>query len=161
MIDLRYKTNVRVIGEENSVVSGGIEIPPSMFEINPTLTKKAGRDVYTARNISQIVQIQTMEENGCVHGCSGVPTLLTFGDTNMVLARWPNLNVTNERNEYFHASKDSACGTGCVALDNTESTRERVQAWGNETNAFIHGYFEWDWADCYRKIESVKEDEHF
>ena len=62
-IDLRYKTNVRIIGEENSVVSGGIEIPPSMFEINPTLTKRAERDVYTAKNISRKVQIQKMKDH--------------------------------------------------------------------------------------------------
>jgi hypothetical protein len=157
-IDLRYKSNVRIVGEENSVVSGGIEIPPSMFEINPILTKAAGIEVYTAKNISsKVTNIQQIEESGCVHGCAGVPTGVTFGETNMVLARWPNLNRTTDRNVYFHASKEFTCDVGCIALDRTNITN-RILAWGNEKNAFIHGYFEWDWADCYRKIESVKAD---
>lgn len=73
----------------------------------------------------------------------------------MHLARWPNLNSTNERNIYFNADTSKTCGKGCVAINNTVTT-QRMRAWENETNAFLHGYFEWDWADCYREIISVR-----
>lgn len=45
-IDLRYVSNVQIRGNlDGTVVSGGVEIPPSKFELNSRLTKIANKTV--------------------------------------------------------------------------------------------------------------------
>eukprot|EP00040_Diaphanoeca_grandis_P010137 m.51911 g.51911 ORF g.51911 m.51911 type:complete len:787 (-) comp21518_c0_seq1:23-2383(-) len=86
----------------------------------------------------------------CIHGCSAMPSGLSFGADHMVRARWPNLN--SGRNTYTYAS--TGCGAGCFNVPQTNLSK-RIEKWGQEPNGWIHGYFEWDWADCYRSIASV------
>ena len=90
----------------------------------------------------------------CIHGCTRMPAPLSFGlGAPMVLARWPNLDLTTGRNTYDNAG--AACGEGCLSVKNAGGAGERVARWATEGTGWIHGYFEWDWADCYRAIVSV------
>ena len=52
-----------------------------------------------------------------------------------------------------YARADAGCGAGCTTVN--KSLHPNTKAWGAEPDAWIHGYFEWDWADCYRKLVSA------
>ena len=91
-----------------------------------------------------------------MHGCTDMPSGLSFGtSSSMRLARWPNVQQVSklETNSYVHGG--APCGAGCQTLSADNAKTSNINKWSDEKNAWIHGYFEWDWADCYRKINQV------
>jgi hypothetical protein len=91
---------------------------------------------------------------GCIHGCPAMPAGLSFGDQRLTIARWPNLEARTGNNVYHHAAE--GCGAGCFTVATCPGcASQRLKGWAAQGTGWIHGYFEWDWADCYRKIEGV------
>ena len=41
-------------------------------------------------------------------------------------------------------------------ISDPDGDAARMLSWVNETDAWIHGYFEWDWGDVYAKITSIR-----
>merc|ERR1719460_2378431 len=81
-----------------------------------------------------------------------MPSGLAWGSERMWRARWPNIDAETGYNSYHNAGK--GCGPGCFTVARDKNT-ERMAAWAKESQGWIHGYFEWDWADCYRSIVNV------
>jgi len=80
---------------------------------------------------------------------------LYVDDQPMTLARWPN--------EGFVKTADVLGPLTLKAWDNKPGTREgrftyegdRPKRWVDEPDAWLYGYWFWDWADSYEKIAAI------
>ena len=152
----------RSTDEARTVVSGGITIPSGRFRVNKTLSASAaaasGIAVYTAKldgllNVS-LASVGAISAGGCVHGCSAnMPAGLSLNGEPLHLARWPNVDAATGHNQYTHAGP--ACGAGCLSVPAKSPAASRVRDWAKEGGGWIHGYYEWDWADGYRSISGL------
>ena len=92
----------------------------------------------------------------CVHGCpDNMPALLSLGAEALVLARWPNANDDTGDNAYANAVSGGAGSLGLPLDGVLAPATGRVAGWAAAGDCFVHGYFEWDWADCYRKVTNA------
>jgi hypothetical protein len=133
-------------------ISGGVEIPPSLFKhsgssANPALLTA---DISSLNlDPASFGEIAAAE---CVHTCSTTCALLSFNDEEMILARWPDFDRATGRNVYTHLkSPSSGAGSFVYAPDNA-TVKARVLNWAKEGGGWLHGYWQFDWADCYREI---------
>jgi hypothetical protein len=83
------------------------------------------------------------------------PILEVFFDGRpLQLARWPNAgyariaNVSGEAPVKAHGIAGSKKGVFAYEGD-------RPARWKNESDLWLYGYFFWDWADSYEKVESI------
>lgn len=70
-----------------------------------------------------------------------------WNNTPMTLARWPNIAANGTWQWANIATVDSALAF------TTDSTR--ALSWNNQPNAWVHGYWSFDWADSYVAIANV------
>lgn len=69
---------------------------------------------------------------------------LFFQDRPMTLARWPNEGWTT-----IVGVPDGLTG-GKFSFDS-----DRGERWAAEKDAWVHGFWTWDWADSYEKIKAI------
>lgn len=87
-------------------------------------------------------------------GPSGGGIEVFFNDQPMTLSRWPNEGFTRivdlivEDGHKIHGIPGSL--TGKFVYDG-----ERPKRWTGEKDAWLHGYWFWDWSDQRHKIESI------
>jgi hypothetical protein len=80
--------------------------------------------------------------------------VLYFNDQPMTLARWPNdkfthiQDITDEAPNESHGRKGSKVGKFYYETDGPDR-------WVGETDIWLHGYWFWDWADSYEKVETI------
>ncbi len=72
------------------------------------------------------------------------------------LARWPNQGFT----EAGKALGATDVGDTWIHIHGTregvfEYTDDRIAQWGNEKDAYLHGYWYWDWAEDRQRLEKV------
>jgi hypothetical protein len=144
-------------GAAPAVLSGGIEVPASRFK------QWAGmKGVYVASlDGLGIDDLGSMVSSGnCVDDCQhGDKVGLSFGGTLMTLARWPNVDrAANGSWRWAHAWVDpTAEPSGRFAVNLTQvPDAVRMLRWPSEARPFLHGYWEWDWGDCYAKLTGVR-----
>eukprot|EP00935_MAST-01C_sp_MAST-1C-sp1_P002107 g2107.t1 len=87
----------------------------------------------------------------CVHTCATTRAGLSFNDEEMVLARWPNFDFAKGQNVYTHLTSGGAGSFVLTPAD--DALKARMLQWAG--TGWVHGYWEWDWADCYRQVTSV------
>jgi hypothetical protein len=134
-------------------ISGGTEIPPALFKPSKNLQ---GGTLLTADISSLKLDPTSFGEivaADCIHTCATTRAMLSFNDEEMTLARWPNFDRAQGRNVYTHLVSGGS-GSFVVSPDDA-SVKARMLQWGKEGTGWVHGYWEWDWADCYRKIAGV------
>jgi hypothetical protein len=73
---------------------------------------------------------------------------LFFKDRPMTLARWPNNG--------WATISDTLAGQTHQAFIFKD---EQLKRWAGASDAWVHGYWTWDWADSYEKIESIDLDQ--
>ena len=159
--DAMARTNYRGEGL-STIVSGGVEVPPHLFHANEELAVEHARELTLSSNTIFTADLESLgisdEDLGsiiagpCVHGCPDMPSGLSFQGHRMTLARWPDVEASTGHNVYTHAA--NGCGPGCLELDKSSAAATRAHRWVNESG-WLHGYFEWDWADCYRQLSSL------
>lgn len=84
---------------------------------------------------------------------------LLFDAKPMTLARWPNEGFTKIIEE---------AGTDPVDIRGTKGTKqgrwvydgERPARWVGESDAWVHGYWFWDWSDQRHKVKSIDPAQH-
>jgi len=82
---------------------------------------------------------------------------LFFGGRPMQLSRWPNegfvkiVDVVGGKPTTSHGLKGDSVGK--FAYDG-----DRPKRWSDENDIWLHGYWFWDWADAYQKVESIDTD---
>jgi len=86
--------------------------------------------------------------------CQHSKTDLVFGGTRQTLARWPNINSTD--GGWRFANIDSATVT-TVSLDlKKQPGADRIlNEWSHENDAWIHGYWTFDWTDSYVSVGNI------
>ncbi len=84
---------------------------------------------------------------------------LFFDDRPMTLARWPNegfvkiTGLVEPDTVNVRGTKGSKTGQFMYEGD-------RPNRWLKENDAWVHGYWFWDWSDARQKIESIDTDKH-
>ena len=76
---------------------------------------------------------------------------LFFADVPMTLARWPNVG------QWAHiagTTADQAAGHFAYAGD-------RPERWAKAEDAWVYGYWKFDWADSYTKITGINAEHHW
>ena len=132
-------------------VSGGVEIPPSLFKPSQSNPALLTADITSLHlDPASFGEIEAVE---CIHTCATTRAMLSFNDEEMILARWPNFDRVAGRNVYTHLASGDL-GRFTVTPTNT-TVKARMLKWGTEEGGWLHGYWKWDWADCYRKLETV------
>ena len=101
-------------------------------------------------------------ENGKLGECVGIRSELFVNDKRMWLARWPNMYPSN-----VEPGLDLWNWTHIKNVINSNTTFEynfsdtRAIAWSKEiSNAWVHGFWGFDWADNYCKIIKMDLDNH-
>jgi hypothetical protein len=69
---------------------------------------------------------------------------LFFNGRPMTLARWPNVGWAHLADATVEKSKDQFAYAG-----------DRPARWAKAPDAWVHGYWMWDWAESYDRIESI------
>ncbi len=82
---------------------------------------------------------------------------LFFGGKPMQLSRWPNegftkiADVVGGKPIKSHGKEGDLVGKFTYEGD-------RPKRWTGESDIWLHGYWFWDWADAYQKVESIDTD---
>ena len=75
---------------------------------------------------------------------------LFFADVPMTLARWPNVG------QWAHI----AGTTADQAADHFAYAGDRPERWAKAEDAWVYGYWKFDWADSYTKIAGIDAEHH-
>lgn len=146
---IHERTIYRAVANAQVRVSGGIQVPPKLFKSTTQLDN--GNIVYTANLSSLKIEFDSfgnIQGGSCIHECAHNRSEVSFADQLLTLARWPNKDESTGHNVYIHANGG---GKGLLSVQLTNTTN-RLKQWAQEKDGWAHGYWEWDWADCYRKL---------
>ncbi len=142
----------RNLGEERVVLSGGRTIQGFQPVTDPAalqrLPEAACGKVLQANLVSS-----GMRDFGTVAE-AGKRLELFFADQPMTLARWPNADfarvgdLTGGKPITSHGLKGDAIGKFTYA-------GERPSNWAGETDAWVSGYWFWDWSDGQQRIAAI------
>ena len=139
-----------VPGSARPVLSGGITVPTGRFRPYSTVP---GAYVASLDGLGADSLGEMLSSGNCVDDCQHDRVGLSFGGKLQTLARWPN--IRNGSWEWAHAWVDGAPQQSfAVNLTQVPDAR-RMTRWSTEAEPYLHGYWEWDWGDCYAKLESV------
>ena len=136
-------------GAEIPVVSGGIQVPPDRF--------KRHSDTIFVAHLGGIGadDLGAMISGDCVGDCQHDKVGVTIGGEAMTLARWPNAPVnTTAPGGWAHAA--SCSDDGFIMNFSATPEARRLLKWADEPDAYLHGYWQWDWADCYGGVLAVQ-----
>ena len=131
-----------------AIVSGGVEIPAAHFvpDVRPhaaggTLVADLARLGITSDDLGTLVA------GGCVDDCQHNTSFLSYEGELMTLARWPNvLNRSTTGWQWAHAASNFTASPHSFVLDDsTPDARARAPRWASEREAWLHGYWHWDW----------------
>jgi hypothetical protein len=136
-------------GDTPPVISGGIRVPQDRFKPYSAISYVASLANLGADDLGAMVS------GDCVNDCQHDKVGVSVGGVMMTLARWPNEpdNVTAP-GAWAHATE---CNENGFTIDLDEiPDAERLLKWKDENNPFVHGYWQWDWADCYGRVVGVQ-----
>jgi len=94
--------------------------------------------------------------NYCIHHKVGV----SFGGDSMTLARWPNLPEDITSPAAWANTGECQAGGGFIMDLKQHPEAERILQWKQERDPWVHGFWAWDWADCYGKVLDVSQEDH-
>jgi hypothetical protein len=119
-------------------ISGGVEIPPSLFKPSPDNPALLTADITSLHlDPASFGEITAAE----CHACSTTRAMLSFGAEEMTLARWPDFDRTAGRNVYTHLASGGPSGRFVVAPPNA-TVKARMLKWADEPDGWLHGYWE-------------------
>eukprot|EP00912_Choanoflagellata_sp_UC4_P000933 UC4_evm7s575 len=128
----------------NATISAGIEIEASLWKPwnnHPSIITAS----LSKLGLSDFGSLPTA--GAAIDQCDQ----LTYNKTQaMVLARYPNL-APNGDWIFLHAGDTT--DDGFTLPSGNEASR--VSSWKNEESPFLHGYWQWDWADSITAIKNV------
>lgn len=150
-------------GPEASVFHGGVRLSHFVVLEDPAVLERlpeAARAHVMAADLAGtgVADIIPLELSGYAGGrgftTHPVVELFVNGEA-MTLARWPNEG-------FVHTGEVTGPPT-LKAWDNRPGTPEgrfkyvddRHAQWVNEPDAWLYGYWFWDWADSYEKVEGI------
>eukprot|EP00466_Bigelowiella_natans_P016053 jgi/Bigna1/135768/aug1.31_g10476 len=152
------------------VISGGVRVPVSRFQPWP------GKPAVMVASLQGLhaTDLGSMQVNyNCVDGCQNDKVGLVLDGEPMTLARWPNKKSRESDDDNDDDDDDGDIDTWVwqhadAMLNDTDvgfamnvsktPDAARIREWKTEKDPYIHGYFSWDWADCYAKITSIDDE---
>ena len=132
-----------------TIVSGGIEIPRPQFKPWTNVTGVYVASIAGLGADSLGAMISGNEVADCQHDKVG----LSFDGEAMTLARWPNQAPAADDTAPWRWSraqggcKRSLGGSTFAMSIQDDPDALRLLRWNSEPDAFVHGYWEWDWGD--------------
>lgn len=156
-------TYAGAIGGVAATVSGGLPVPAAAFKpysgaaVAGVLKAELAPLGVTAEMLGSM---QTAPMT-CVGSCQHDKSDLFLGEKAMTLARFPN-KAEDGTWRYLQADLAGQFGRGASNPGGTwfllkaGANATRIQTWGKrDPDAWLHGYWGFDWADCYRKLAKV------
>jgi len=155
--------------DETVRISGGCEIrdfqPVSDEDVLARLLPAAREHVLVADlRAAGITDFGKLKPRGLPQPIHPTALELFFDDQPMTPARWPNEGyaktgkvlapgtVKSNGNKQIDTGDDAPCGAEFI-FDN-----DRITRWANAEDAWMHGFWCWDWADEYVRIASIDAD---
>mmetsp|Transcript_21371 Transcript_21371/g.40165 ORF Transcript_21371/g.40165 Transcript_21371/m.40165 type:complete len:684 (+) Transcript_21371:212-2263(+) len=142
------------------IISGGIEVPFNRF----TSWDSSGSILKASLKNLGATDLGKMTSGNAVADCQHDKVGLTINGEQLVLARWPNINISDSTTAdgwiWTHANVDDdiPIHAGFKSMnDVSDPDAARLLNWANESNPYVHIYGEWDWADAYASITSIVE----
>lgn len=143
-------------------ISGGKEIPRTRFEPWPDVP-----GAFTASIAGLGVdELGSMISGNEVADCQNDKVGLSYGGNAMINARWPNIpEDADETAPWAWSNAAKGCMPSTVggtlgstfALDaNDDPAALRLLKWADEADAYVHGYWEWDWGDSYAPVSQIQ-----
>ena len=144
----------RGAGTNATIVSGGIEIPRRRFKQWPAVP---GAFVASIAGLGAD-DLGAMVSGNEVSDCQNDKVSLSYGDTAMVNARWPNKRAGAVPDQWRWARAMNGCEGGHSFTMNISKDLNGAQfdKWTAEQDPFMHGYWEWDWGDTYAPLSDWK-----
>jgi hypothetical protein len=142
-------------GEEVRLV-GGVEIPNFKSVVDPAVLKRLDASA-RGKVVQADVRALGIKDLGEVAGNNRFE--LFYQDKPMTLARWPNdrfvhiVDVVGGKRVDVRGTIGDAIGR--FTYDGSRPTR-----WAAEKDIWLHGYWFWDWADQYHKVQSIDLKKH-
>ena len=158
----------RAAGAEAPTFSGGARLRGMKITTDPEILARLpeaarGKVWEASLEAAGVTRLIPFELGGFSSGRGFVthPAMELYVDGSpMTLARWPN--------DEFVKTGDVPGPQTLTAWDKRPGSPEgrfrfegdRPKAWINEPDAWLYGYWFWDWADSYEKIERIDLDAH-
>jgi hypothetical protein len=98
-----------------------------------------------------------MHSRGFARPLTSAHCELFYGGRPMTLARWPNEGEWEHIAGYPEsgATKDEHGGQLGKLADGFTYASDRPRGWKDTGNLWVHGYWAWDWANSYERVESL------
>ena len=138
---------------------GGAKLSPSQFtavaDDDPAIarvdTTALPNLVVADLGAAGITDFGTFAQRGFCTGPANSALELFVDGTPMWLGRWPDVddNTSAGVNHGF-ANTNSGVSTTAFTYSQTQPNR-----WSGESDAWVHGFFAYDWADCHVSIASI------
>ncbi len=106
-------------------------------------------------------QLGDLHSRGFGRPTTPAHTELFFGGRPMTLARWPNEGEWEKIADFPSATAqgDEHGGKLGALTNGFHYAGDRPRGWQDFTNAWVHGYWAWDWANSYERIASLDLDQ--
>ena len=152
---------IRVESGQHAMVSGGLSIPSTAIHpctdasiLNRIIDSSARSGVMEVDlGALGIQKLDPIQARGFPHGASPAPNELYEGHSVMTLARWPNTG-------FAKVGKVDEPGNGEHDHDKPArrpifSIGDRAKGWGSAEDAWMYGYWKFDWADESIRVHGV------
>ncbi len=144
---------------ETAVISGGVTVPASAFK--PSAAGGAA-GVMSARlaplgiTAAMLGGMETGEGSMDFGECQHDKAELFFGGEAMVLARYPKAAADGSW-RFLYADVPAGATDNYWFLMKLGPNATKISTWSTKdaASAWLHGYWEFDWADSYRKLASA------
>lgn len=142
-VTIGQEKNGLTIKGENATLRGAVEVPKAKWHPtgDPRISSNSRPNVYEV-DLRGITSLPPLEPRGFAHQGKMAPVELFVGDKPQTLARYPNTG-------YLKTSRVSG-----DSFSTTATTRD----WSNPDDAWVYGYFKYDWADESIRVQSIRGD---
>ena len=149
---------IRTTGDETATFTGAIEVD----ELLPVPGDIADRLAPSAREHVRMIDLSRFESIGEIvsrgfgRGTSESHPEVFIDDAPASISRWPKEGFVRIAGFPEEGAKDDEHGTNVG--DSTYGfyyEDDRLEGWGSLDDVMVHGYWCWDWANTYERIESI------
>ena len=149
---------IRTTGDETATFTGAIEVD----ELLPVPGDIADRLAPSAREHVRMIDLSRFESIGEIvsrgfgRGTSESHPEVFIDDAPASISRWPKEGFVRIAGFPEEGAKDDEHGTNVG--DSTYGfyyEDDRLEGWGSLDDVMAHGYWCWDWANTYERIESI------
>jgi hypothetical protein len=146
---------------QQAVLLGGREVTNWTKLTDPAVAARLTPDAAANVLVADLRELGIRDFGQMVSRGFGRPTVssgleLFFGDKPMTLARWPNEGFTTIAGvPASGATKDEHGGDVGKLEEGFLYEGDRPRRWKDVSDLWVHGYWAYDWANSYERVESI------